>query len=328
MSDFLRPVAVGDLKLKNNLALAPMAGYSQRAQRMLARRYGVSLAMTEMISAQEVLRPSRKTRRLLNVVVDDRPLGIQIFGTDPAMMADAAARAEAMGCFDLLDVNLACPVRKMLAKGNGGAMLKAPEVALEILEAMRGATRLPLTIKVRRGFDQSADSRRMVEELLAGAQKIGIDAVTIHGRTVDQLYHGQADWAVIDEMAGRLTIPVFGSGDLTSAEAIVTRLRETCVAGVAVARGAVGHPWIFHDVLQLAAGRGVEPVSRGQRVQCMWRHYEMLCDELGEYTAIRIMRRFGVFYSKGLDRARDARVAVSKVGSRDELAEVIKEFFE
>ncbi|NIA21785.1 MAG: tRNA dihydrouridine synthase DusB [Anaerolineaceae bacterium] len=328
MSAFLGPVAVGGLALDNNLVLAPMAGYSQRAQRVLARHYGASLAVTEMISAYEILRPGRKTRRLLEIVDQDRPLGVQVFGTDPAMMAEAAARVEAMGCFDLLDVNLACPVRKMLAKGNGGAMLKNPQAALKVLEAMRGATRLPLAIKVRRGFDGSADSRRRVDELLAGAQTVGIDAVTIHGRTVDQLYHGQADWAVIDQMACRLKVPVFGSGDLTSAAAIVTRLRETCVAGVAVARGAVGRPWIFREVLQLAAGRGIEPVSRSQRVQCMWRHYEMLCDELGQYTAIRIMRRFGIFYSKGLDRARDARVVMSKVGSRDELAEVIKEFFE
>ena len=328
MSAFVRPVAIGDLKLSSNLALAPMAGYSQRAQRMLARRYGAAVAVSEMISAYEVLNPGRKTRRLLDVDAADRPLGIQIFGTDPAMMADAAAAAEAMGRFDLVDVNLACPVRKMLAKGNGGAMLKAPEVALEILEAIRGATRLPLTIKVRRGFDDSADSRRKVEQLLDGAQQVGIDAATIHGRTVDQLYHGQADWEAIDEMAGRLTMPVFGSGDLTSAEIIIERLRETRIAGVAVARGAVGHPWIFREVLQLSRGEHVEPVSRGERVQCMRQHYEMLCDELGEYTAIRIMRRFGIFYSKGLDRARDARVAMGKVGSGDDLAEAIKEFFE
>ena len=282
MSSPVRPVAIGDLKLSRNLALAPMAGYSQRAQRMLARQYGAAVAVSEMISAQEVLKPGRKTLRLLDVDADDRPLGIQIFGTDPAMMADAAAAAEAMGRFDLVDVNLACPVRKMLARGNGGAMLKAPEVALEILEAIRGATRLPVTIKVRRGFDDSADSRRKVEQLLDGAQQLGIDAATIHGRTVEQLYHGKADWEAVDEMAGRLTMPVFGSGDLTTAEIIIERLRETRIAGVAVARGAVGHPWIFREVLQLSRGELVEPVSRGRRARCMWRHYEMLCDELGE----------------------------------------------
>jgi nifR3 family TIM-barrel protein len=321
-------VTLGTLALKNNLIMAPMAGYTQRGQRMLARRYGAAMAVTEMISAYEILRPGKKTRRLLRIVDGDRPLAVQVFGADPSMMADAAARIQQLACFDLIDVNMACPVRKMIAKGNGGAMLRTPDLALAILQVMRRATTLPLTVKVRRGYDASPPSRENVERLLAGADEAGIDAVTIHGRTVDQLYHGHADWSFVAEMAARWRMPVFGSGDLAGPEAILDRLRTAGVAGVAVARGAVGHPWIFREAIALDLGQAVEPVSRAERVESMWQHYDMLRDELGDYSAIRIMRRFGMFYSKGIDRAREARMAMGKVATRDHLAEVIREFFQ
>jgi len=328
MNRLIRPVSIGTLALKNNLVMAPMAGYTQRGLRMLARQQGAAMAVTEMISAYEILRPSRKTRRMIRIAQDDHPLGVQVFGADPLMMADAAARIEQMGCFDLIDVNMACPVRKMIAKGNGGAMLRTPDLGLEILAGMRRATRLPLTVKVRRGYDASTAGREQVERLLAGADELGVDAATIHGRTVDQLYHGQADWSFAVEMAGRLRMPVFGSGDLLDAPSILDRLRGGGIVGVAVARGAVGHPWIFREAMALDAGLPVEPVSPAERVECMWQHYDMLRDELGDYSAIRIMRRFGMFYSKGIDRARESRMAMGKVASRDDLAEVIKEYFE
>ena len=323
----VRPATLGRLRLANNLSLAPMAGYTQRGLRMLDRRYGAALAWTEMISDYEILRPGRKTRRLLAVVPEDAPLGLQIFGRDPAQLAAAAAKAAEMGCFAAIDLNIACPVRKMLARGNGGAQLQEPEETLRRIEAVRKACPLPLAIKVRRGFDDSADSRRKVIELLDGAVALGIDGVTIHGRTVEQIYHGQADWSFIYEMAARLPVPVVGSGDLMTAEAVLQRLSAGPVAGATLARGAVGSPWIFRDILRLAAGQTVEPIDPAERVRCMTDHYQMLIDEIGEYTAIRIMRRFGMFYSKGLDRARDARLALGKIHTGDDLSQVIQEFF-
>jgi len=325
----VRPVSIGRLALANNLVLAPMAGYTQRALRLLARRYGAALAHTEMISAYEVLRPGKKTRRLLDIVAEDRPLGLQIFGGDAPLMADAAARAEELRCFDLVDINLACPVRKVIARGHGGARLRDPEDTLRCLETVRRSTCLPLTIKVRRGYDDSPDSRRKVVELLTGAEGLGLDAATIHGRTVQQIYHGHADWIFVYEMAARLTrMPVFGSGDLSSPEEIIERLRGGPVAGVAVARGAVGQPWIFREALELARGQASEPVSPPERIECMWRHFGLLRDELGEYAAIRVMRRFGMFYSKKLHRARDVRVALGQAKSREDFAAIFKEFFE
>lgn len=320
-------MTLGRLHLVNNLSLAPMAGYTQRGLRMLARRYGAALAWTEMISDYEILRPGRKTRRLLAIAAEDSPLGLQIFGRDAARLAAAAARAAEMGCFAAIDLNLACPVRKMLARGNGGAQLKEPDQTLRRIEAVRAACPLPLTIKVRRGFDDSADSRRKVIELLDGAAALGVDGVTIHGRTVEQIYHGKADWTFIYEMAARLKVPVVGSGDLTTAEAIVGRLSGGPVAGATVARGAVGSPWIFRDALRLAAGQPVEPIDPAERVRCMADHYQLLVDEVGAYTAIRVMRRFGMFYSKGLARAREARMALGQIHTGDDLSQVIQEFF-
>jgi nifR3 family TIM-barrel protein len=331
----VRPIALGRLALANNLSLAPMAGYTQRAQRLLARRYGAALCWTEMISAYEVLRPGRKTKKMLQILPEDRPLGLQIFGCDEKMLADAAAAAEKLGVFDAIDVNLACPVRKIIAHGNGGAMLRKPEEALGILAAMRAATALPLTIKVRRGFSDSPEDRCLVEELLVGADRLGLDGVTIHGRTVEQIYHGAADWTFVYEMAARLKMPVFGSGDLMTGQQIIDRLSGGPVAGVAVARGAVGQPWIFREALALAAGStgspqaggAVEPISSAERVEVMFNHFDLLRDEVGDYTAVRVMRRFGMFYSRRIGRAREARLAFGLAKSREDLAGVIKEFF-
>jgi nifR3 family TIM-barrel protein len=328
MTETIRPVALRGLQLANNLVLAPMAGYTHRAQRLLARSYGAALAWTEMISAYEVIRPGRKTKKTLKIVDEDRPLGIQIFGSDEAMMADAAAAAQRMGCFDAIDINMACPVRKVITRGNGGAMLNRPEESLKLIAAMRRSTELPLSIKVRRGFDETPESRARVVELLQGAESAGVDSVTIHGRTVNQIYHGQAQWDFIYEMAALLKVPVFGSGDLIAAARIVERLRGGPVAGVVLARGTIGSPWIFRDVLTEAAGGAHEPVARAERVECMWRQYELLREELGDYSAIRIMRRFGMFYSKGIDRACEARVALGKAKTPTDLGAVIKEFFE
>jgi nifR3 family TIM-barrel protein len=332
----VRPIALGRVALANNLTLAPMAGYTQRAQRLLARRYGAALCWTEMISAYEVLRPGRKTKKMLQILPEDRPLGLQIFGCDEKMLADAAAAAEKHGSFDAIDVNLACPVRKIIGHGNGGAMLRKPEEALGILARMRAATALPLTIKVRRGFSDSPEDRALVEELLTGADRLGLDGVTIHGRTVEQIYHGAADWTFVYEMAARLKMPVFGSGDLMTGQQIIDRLNGGPVAGAAVARGAVGQPWIFREALALAtgstgspqAGSVVEPISSAERVEVMFDHFDLLRDEVGDYTAVRVMRRFGMFYSRRIARAREARLAFGLAKSREDLAGVIKEFFE
>lgn len=325
--DAVGPLNIGSLRLPGNLTMAPMAGYTQRAQRVLARGYGASLAWTEMISDYEVLRPGKKTRRLLDIVAEDAPLGLQIFGSDTTRLAEAAARAAEMGCFVAVDLNLACPVRKMIARGNGGAQLRGPSETLSRIRVVREACPLPLAIKVRRGVDDSDDSRQKVIEILTGAEALGVDAVTIHGRTVEQIYRGTADWRFVYEMAERLSIPVLGSGDLTSAEVCLQRLRGGPIAGLALARGAVGSPWIFREIIALARSEAIEPVGADERIECMWRHWAMLVDELGEFTATRVMRRFGMFYSKGLGHARDARVALGKITTRDDLARVVEQFF-
>jgi tRNA-dihydrouridine synthase B len=324
----VRPINIGSLQLPNNLLMAPLAGYTQRAQRLLARRYGAAMAFTEMISAYEVLRPSRVTRKLLEIVDQDHPLGIQIFGQDPAMVADAAARAQQMGCFDLVDLNLACPVRKMLARGNCGAMLKDPQAALAQIEKVRRATTLPLMIKIRRGFDDSPESRARVEEILTGAARIGIDAAIIHGRTVQQIYHGRADWQTMSSIAALVDIPVFGSGDLMTATDVIARLSAPRIAGASLARGAIGSPWIFREVLALSQGHEPPAVTPEERSGTMREHYAMLRQEIGDYSAIRVMRRFGMFYSKGLSRAREARLALGRMKTPAEFEIVIHDFFE
>lgn len=326
--NIIKPLRIGSLELPNNLLMAPLAGYTQRAQRLLARRFGAALTFTEMISAYEVLRPNRVTRRLLEVVDEDHPLGIQIFGNEAGMVAEAAARAQEMGRFDLIDLNLACPVRKMLARGNGGALLKNPDAALDQIAAVRQAVTLPLTIKIRRGYDETAESRAMVEEILTSAARLGIDAATIHGRTVRQIYHGRADWQAVSELASMVDIPIFGSGDLLSADDVAARLAVEHVAGVSIARGAIGSPWIFREVLSLSRGEEPPTTSPEERSATMREHYRLLLDEIGAYSAIRVMRRFGMFYSKGIKRAKESRLALGRMKTAAEFEEVLREFFE
>ncbi len=324
----VRPINIGSLSLPNNLLMAPLAGYTQRAQRLIARQMGAALTFTEMISAYEVLRPGRITRKLLAIVEEDHPLGIQIFGADAAMVADAAARAEELGCFDLVDLNLACPVRKMLARGNGGAMLKNADLALAQIEAVRRATSLPLTIKIRRAFDDTPESAAMVQQILTGAARLGINAATIHGRTVQQIYHGKADWEAISHLAQLVDIPIFGSGDLMTAHDVIDRLTTPHLAGVSIARGAIGSPWIFREVLAMGDQQEPPQVAAAERADIMRNHYRLLIEEIGAYSAIRVMRRFGMFYSKGISRAKESRLALGRMTTAEQFEQVLQEFFE
>ncbi len=241
------PFKIGSLTLANNLILAPMAGITNLPMRILARECGAGLCFTEMISVNGLVREGKKTFELLRSTREDRPLGIQLFGDDPALLAEGARLVEAHG--DLIDINMGCPVKKVVGTGAGSALLRDPVKTAAIVRTVRQATRLPLTIKIRSGW-HAEDNNFLEIARIAAAE--GCDAVTLHPRSRAQMFDGHADWDKIRELHLALPLPVIGSGDIFSARDAVAMLQKTGCAGVMIARGGLGNPWC-------SGGRGAAP---------------------------------------------------------------------
>jgi nifR3 family TIM-barrel protein len=305
----VRPLALGRLRLPTNLVLAPMHGHTHRALRLLARRAGAALAHTEMLAPEEVLHGARKAAGALEPAPEDRPLAVQFLPRGPGALAEAVAQVALRGAADAVDLNFACPSGRALRSGRGGAMLRRPDDAARLVEAAAHAGPLPVTIKVRLGWTGAPKDRASALVLARQAAEAGAAAVTLHARSVVQGYHGRADWAAIADWAADLKVPVLGSGDLRSPEAVLAMLRRTRCAGAAIARGALGTPWIFRQVLDLEACGRYGPVGMRERRRALLDHFDDLRREVGEEAALRLMRRMGGYYVRGLPRAAAARAA-------------------
>src|SRR5512136_955209 len=263
----LKRLSIGRLTLPNNLMLAPMAGITNLPMRLIARECGASLCFTEMVSVNGLVRNGKKSFELMQGSPDDRPLGIQLFGDDPLALAEGARLAEEYG--DLIDINMGCPVRKVVNTGSGSALMREPERVKEIIREVRRATTLPLTIKIRIGWH--ADEPNFLE-IARIAVAEGCDAITLHPRSQSQMFEGNADWSKIAELKRSVAIPVIGSGDLFSAGDIVAMLARTGCDGAMDARGALGYPWIFRETLDLLAGRDTSPPAPAERLSLALRH--------------------------------------------------------
>jgi nifR3 family TIM-barrel protein len=300
----LKPLKIGDLVLPHNVVLAPLAGITNLPFRILCRREGAALAYTEMVSVNGLVREGVNTLALLKSSPDDRPLGIQLFGDTPESLAEAARMVEGYG--ELLDINMGCPVRKVVGTGAGSALLREPGKIAEIIRAVRAATRLPLTIKIRSGWHCGDDTFCEIGRI---AEAEGCDAITLHPRSRSQMFSGTATWDQLRELKQSVAIPVLGSGDLFTAHDCLRMLRETGCDGVMIARGALGAPWIFRQVAELAEGVAITAVSNLQRVEAMGRHLELFCREAGEAVAVREMKKHVGWYARGFAGAADIRRA-------------------
>lgn len=301
-----KSLKIGGLVLPHNVVLAPLAGITNLPFRILCRRAGAALAFTEMVSVNGLVREGVKTLDLLKSSPEDRPLGIQLFGDTPESLAEAARMVEGYG--DLLDINMGCPVRKVVGTGAGSALLREPRKIGEIIRAVRAATRLPLTIKIRSGWHCGDDNFREIARI---AEAEGCDAITLHPRSRSQMFSGHADWSQIARLKETVAIPVLGSGDLFSAGDCLDMLRETGCDGVMIARGSLGAPWIFRQVAELAATGSVTPVTNLQRVEAMQQHLELFCREVGESIAVREMKKHVGWYVRGFAGAADIRRAAN-----------------
>jgi tRNA-dihydrouridine synthase B len=311
---------IGPVAIDFPVVQAALSGYSDWAMRVIARRLGAPYTLCEVLLDRLVLQGGRKTRRFMKVTDEEHPVGGQLMGSDPAEFGPAAAELAAAG-FDVIDINFGCPVKKVLGRCRGGYLLGHPETALEIVSRVRDAVppHIPVTIKMRRGLDDTAESRERFFTIFDGAYARGVAAITVHGRTVQQKYVGPSRWEFLAEVkrhAGTRT--VLGSGDLFTPQDCLDMLARTGVDGVTAARGAIGNPWIFAQAKALAAGLPLpHPPSLHQQREVIREHYRLAEQLYGPELCGRQMRKFGIKYSalhpQSLE-VRDAFVAVARPG--------------
>ena len=321
----MQTLQIGNVTLKNNLILGPMAGVTDLPFRLLCAEQGAGLLCMEMVSAKAILYNNKNTKAMLAIDEREHPVSLQLFGSDPQIMGDIAKRLEDEGVpFDILDINMGCPVPKVVNNGEGSALMKNPILAGQIIEAMARATSRPVTVKIRKDFD---DAHVNAPELAHIAQESGAAAVAVHGRTREQYYSGKADWSVIRKVKETVTIPVIGNGDILTAADAIRMGEETGCDGFMIARGARGNPWIFQQILhEWETGEPLAKPTMGEMVEMMLRHARMQIEFKGEYVGIREMRKHAAWYTGGYHGASNIRRALNEVESYEQLEELMRTF--
>ena len=311
---------IGNTVLENNVILAPMAGVTDLPFRVLCREQGAGCVVTEMVSAKAVLYNNKNTRELLQIDPAERPAAVQLFGSEPDIMAEIAARLEE-GPYDYIDVNMGCPVPKIVNNGEGSALMKNPERAKEVLTAMGKAVKKPVTVKFRKGFN---DLSVNAVEFAKMAESCGIAAVAVHGRTREQYYSGKADWDIIRQVKEAVRIPVIGNGDIFTPEDAGRMLKETGCDGIMVARGAKGNPWLFGRINHyLDTGEVLPGPSMAEIKAMILRHGRMLVQFKGEGVAMREMRGHMAWYTKGMPHSATLRNEINQVETLEGFVELL-----
>ena len=311
---------IGNTVLENNVILAPMAGVTDLPFRVLCREQGAGCVVTEMVSAKAILYNNKNTRELLQIDPAERPAAVQLFGSEPDIMAEIAARLEE-GPYDYIDVNMGCPVPKIVNNGEGSALMKNPERAKEVMTAMVKAVKKPVTVKFRKGFN---DLSVNAVEFAKMAESCGVAAVAVHGRTREQYYSGKADWDIIRQAKEAVRIPVIGNGDIFTPEAAGRMLKETGCDGIMVARGAKGNPWLFGRINHyLDTGEVLPGPSMAEIKAMILRHGRMLVQFKGEGVAMREMRGHMAWYTKGMPHSATLRNEINQVETLEGFVELL-----
>ena len=310
------------IDFKNRIALGPMAGVTDLPFRLLCKEMGCDLMTTEMISAKGLMYNNHKTEILLLTDEVEHPIGVQLFGSDPDIMAGEAEKIARDRDFDFIDINMGCPVPKIVGNGEGSALMKNPALAADIVRAMTSRIDIPVTVKIRAGFD--ADNINALE-MAKDLEEAGAAAIAVHARTREQFYSGTADWSIIKAVKESVSIPVIGNGDITSAEDVKRMKEETGCDSVMVARAAKGNPWIFREIKAGLAGEEIPPRPTLEEIKAMMkRHIELMVKLKGEYIGVREMRKHIAWYTEGIKNSARLRRLVCAATHTEELLQLVE----
>ena len=321
MGTRLKPLKIGKVTLPNNLILAPMAGVTDLPFRLLCSRQGVGLCCMEMVSAKAILYKNKNTESLLEIHKDEGPVSLQLFGSDPKILSEMAKKIEERP-FSVLDINMGCPVPKVVNNGEGSALMKNPKLVEEIVSSVVKAVQKPVTVKIRKGFDEEHVNAVEIAKIVEAA---GAAAVAVHGRTREQYYAGEADWEIIAKVKDALTIPVIGNGDVTDGQSAERLLTQTGCDGVMIGRAARGNPWIFSQVAAYLEDETLLPKPDIEEVKkTILEHARLQLETKGEYTGIREMRKHVSWYTTGYPNSARLRQVVNLTESFEELCALVE----
>ncbi len=324
----IRPLDIGNVQLKNNVILAPMAGVCDLPFRVLCANEGVGMTCTEMVSAKAIFYNNKNTYDLMRIDEREPVVSLQLFGSDPTCISDMAKRIEDEGIrFDVLDINMGCPVPKVVNNGDGSALMKNPKLAARIMEETANAISKPVTAKIRIGFDEEHLNGVEMAHVL---EEAGAAAIAVHGRTREQFYSGEANWDIIGEIKSRAKIPIIGNGDLTCYQDLVEMYNQTGCDGFMIGRAARGNPWIFSNILaqdksecDINISQKETKPSWDEVKKMMLLHGQMLVEHKGEYIGVREMRKHAGWYTAGFPHSSKFRGLINQVESLDALEELI-----
>ena len=319
---YLKELKIGNVTLENNIILAPMAGITDKSFRKICKEYGPGLVCTEMVSGKGLYYDDTKTKVLLDTEQEKRPVSMQIFGSEPEAMGYAAKYVSKFA--DIIDINLGCPAPKVVKNGDGSKLLLNLELLEKVVDSVVQSSTVPVTVKIRKGWD----SKNIVAvEVAKIVERLGVSAITVHGRTREEYYSGQADWDIIKEVKKSVNIPVIGNGDIKSKEDALKMFEYTGVDGIMIGRAALGNPWIFKDIISYLKGEKVETVSNEEKYKTIIKHINYETEEKGELVGIKEMRKHICAYIKNMPDATTLRQKINNIETKNELITCLTEYF-
>lgn len=312
---------IGNVKLENNIFLAPMAGITDKAMRTLVKPFSPGLMYTEMVSGKALSYNNKKTENMLRISAWEKPVAVQLFGHEPKILSEIAYKAEDAGA-DIIDINMGCPAPKIVNNGDGSAIMKTPALAGEIIKAVAKSVSVPVTVKIRKGWDEESVNAVEVAKI---AEDAGASLITVHGRTRKQFYSGKADLEIIKKVKDAVSIPVVGNGDITDGKSAQNMLDITGCDGIMIGRASQGNPWIFREIREyLENGKIIPPPEISERCEMMRKHIELICEFKGERIGIPEARKHMAWYIKGIRGGARVREEIFKAKTKEEMLEIIK----